>query len=145
MDTWRIIIPRKRSLTSGVPASIGYFSAHAFERSKVVQQTPQAVTGTCLFQKCWRFIYTWSKKIGLRDLIRHYFPTNFIPISSEFQLLLQAGCCKLLSYHPCLVFRISCWQMAVPSEQSPWLVAKRDTSSLYCVLKITELGGETLM
>lgn len=99
----RIIIPRQKSLTSGLPAKMA------------VQQAPQAVTGTCLLQKCWRFVCTLSMEFEFRDLIRHYFTTTFIP---EFWLLLQAGCCWLLAYL-CLVFSNSCWQMAVLYELLP--------------------------
>lgn len=97
-DIQRIIIPRQKSLTSRLPAKMA------------VQQAPQAVTGTCLLQKCWRFICTLNLEFEFRDLIRHYFTTNFIPIS-EFWQLLEAGCCWLLAY-PCLAFSNSCWRRA---------------------------------
>lgn len=74
-----------------------------------------------------------SIEFRFKDLIRHYFPLQFIPISSEFCLHLEVGCCKLLTCPLCLVFSNSCWQMAVPCEHSLLFVLNNKAAAAYIV------------
>lgn len=122
---WRTIMSRQKSLTYIVPASVQDLLVKGVKWSSCDWYLPSP--------EMLKVYVHLNIEFRCRTLIRCSFPLHFIPISSEFCLHLEAGCCKLLTCPLCLVFSSSCWQMAVLCEHSLLFVLNNKVAAAYIV------------